>query len=294
MSIPRKRLKKKTSLPGDLPRVKRQVPRWVKEAADRAEARAKSGKPLVRERPDYTPEDLADVPVDKYILDEVKPKRRRLLGKVPVPRKHSYSRTPSTTRVLRLASTYDPDYHPKVAAEMIANGAFERDLCVKFGITKPVLDLWMAQYPEFAAACVITREASLADHRVERSVYEMANGYTVPETKVFVHKGEVIKVNIDKFIPKDINAAKYWLMNRDPTKWGKGTDSNTNSDALPAININMIRGMSTEQLKHTMEVLKQIMSPQQALGRLDEDMKSINDEPEVVDAEFTEEKKDDA
>lgn len=284
MSIPRKRLKKKINgtIVGELPRKKKETPEWVKRAADRAERRARGEleEPERQPRPDpiVDEDSLGPILDPEEVLDE--------------PIKEPSVRTSSTKSghhraAMRLASTYDPEYHPKAAAEMVLNGATERDLVVAFQITSTVLRMWMTQYPEFAAACTITREASLADERVARSVYEMANGYTIPETKVFVYKGEVIKVPIRKYVPKDINAAKYWLMNRDPTRWGKTGDSApSDGGSLGSININMIRGMTTEQIRQTMAVLKQVMAPNTTLGRLDQ--MNINNDAEVLEGEFAE------
>lgn len=286
MSLPRKRLKNKTEgvkkangEHHDLPRKKKQTPAWVKAAADRAEKRSQGDDPWQDppkpSRVRMKPERLEDEPEPATpIVPEAPPKSRSSLS--------GFHRS-----LIKMAATYDPEYHPKAAAEMVLHGATERDLIVAFQITKTVLSMWLAQHPEFAASCSITKQAALADERVVRSVYEMANGYTLPETKVFVHKGEVIKVPVTKHIPKDINAAKYWLMNRDPTRWGKSTDNSSSNDGLPAsINIQMIRGMTTEQIRQTMSVLKQVMQPNNTLSRLDE--MNINNDAEVLEGEFAE------
>lgn len=278
---------------GSLPYVKkRQVPEWVKRAADRAERRARGEDPWEEERKPLRVRvvDIPDPPLD----DEEKPmepkrkiERRRLIGSKPRREEKLPTRTIDRTSAM-LASTYDPEYHPKRAAELVLNGATDRDLIVEFHINRTVLSRWMTQYPEFAAACKISREASLADARVERSVYEMANGYYVPAVKIMQYKGEVIKVPYKKYIPKDLNAAKYWLINRDPANWGRGAESSQNNDdkTPTTINVNMLRSMSTEQLHNVLQVLKGLMSPNQALGRLDQ-MK-INNDDMIEDAEVIE------
>jgi len=77
-------------------------------------------------------------------------------------------------------------------------------------------------------------------------------------------------------------------MNRDPANWGRGAESSqSNDDKTPTtINVNMLRSMSTEQLHNVLQVLKGLMSPNQALGRLDQ-MK-INNDDMIEDAEVVE------
>lgn len=284
MAIARKRLKKAN---GALPR-KRETPAWVKEAADRAEALSKGEDPYKEPVRARRKKQIVESPPPLEEKKEPKRKveRKRMIGSTTKNVIASVS-TPNKT-TMRLAATYDPETYPERAAQLVLNGATDRDLAVEFQVTGTVLRSWMNQYPEFAAACIISKDASLADAKVERSVYEMANGYSIPAVKIMHYKGEVIKVPYRKHIPKDINAAKYWLMNRDPTKWGRGSDSNNNNDdkTPSAINVNMIRGMNTEQLRQMVQVLKSVMSPNQALSRLDE-MKTINNDM-VLDAEVEE------
>ena len=104
----------------------------------------------------------------------------------------------------------------------------------------------------------------------------MANGYEQEATKVVVIEGEVRKVRYKEQIPKSITAAKFWAVNRDRENWGKDPERSDGSGGsggsgtmANVMNINLIKGMSTEQLRQTMQVLRQIMTPNPTLRRLD-------------------------
>lgn len=187
----------------------------------------------------------------------------------------THRRTRSTTKSGNhhfkiLLESYRPDY-PEKAAKLVLNGAVERDLIAYFQVTKKVFDIWQAMYPEFAAALAISKEASLADQRVERSVYQMALGYNVEAEKIMNYRGQVIRAKYQEHIPANINAAKFWLINRDPQKWGRDPEKvNSELSAKPSVlNVNMIKGMSTDQLRQLLQVLKAMLTPTPTLSRID-------------------------
>jgi len=60
---------------------------------------------------------------------------------------------------------------------------------------------------------------SSADDRVERSLYERANGYTHVEDKIFMHEGQPVIVPTKKHYPPDTTAGIFWLKNRRAEDW---------------------------------------------------------------------------
>lgn len=58
-----------------------------------------------------------------------------------------------------------------------------------------------------------------ADAQIERSLYERAKGYSHPEDKIFVDKGEPVIVPTTKHYPPDTTAMIFWLKNRQPERW---------------------------------------------------------------------------
>jgi hypothetical protein len=57
--------------------------------------------------------------------------------------------------------------------------------------------------------------------RVERSLYERANGYSYDAVKIFMPAGskQPVVVHYTEHCPPDVGAAFIWLKNRDPDRW---------------------------------------------------------------------------
>jgi hypothetical protein len=60
-----------------------------------------------------------------------------------------------------------------------------------------------------------------ADKRVERSLYERANGYSYDAVKIFMPAGakKPVYAPYVEHVPPDTTAAIFWLKNRDPAQW---------------------------------------------------------------------------
>ena len=58
-----------------------------------------------------------------------------------------------------------------------------------------------------------------ADARVERSLYERANGYSHESEEVFCAFGKVTRVSIVKHYPPDPLSCIFWLKNRKPNEY---------------------------------------------------------------------------
>jgi len=56
---------------------------------------------------------------------------------------------------------------------------------------------------------------------VERSLYQLANGYNYDAVKVFMPAGakQPVIVHYTEHCPRDVGAAFIWLKNRDPERW---------------------------------------------------------------------------
>jgi hypothetical protein len=57
--------------------------------------------------------------------------------------------------------------------------------------------------------------------RVERSLYERANGYNYEAVKIFMPAGskQPVVVHYIEHLPPDPTSAMFWLKNRDPDNW---------------------------------------------------------------------------
>lgn len=103
------------------------------------------------------------------------------------------------------------------AKALATNGATAWEIARALGVTKSTIYDWAAAYPEFSDALRVGRE--IADNRVERSLYERAVGYEFDAVKIMSYEGSVIVEPYVEHVPPDPNAAKFWLMNRQPDKW---------------------------------------------------------------------------
>jgi len=228
---------------------------WVKRLADKAEQTSKDKKAR---------KGLYEKPEFDTLEEDVVP--------ITMPEKPT-AYIPGKKRMsVKLATTYQPDY-PKRVADMVLNGATERDVIVALGITRQVFRMWCIEHAEFAASLAIGANAALADERVKRALYEMAVGYEMPATKIMNVEGEIRKVKYIEQVPKNAKAAMHWLANRDPLNWGKDPDR-VPDGVGDVINIKTLRSLPIEKIRQVLEVVRGIMKPGVQLQRLD-----------VVDAE---------
>lgn len=250
---------------------------WVERAADKAEKTSKDKKSRRYGDDDAVPE--FDTPPGADEVEIVEP-----VPMIMPERRYSATVDVARTRHAKtevLDHTYQPHY-PKQVAEMVLNGATETDVIVALGITRTVFKMWCVKHAEFAAALRISSDLSLADERVKRSLYEMAVGYEMPAVKIVVAEGEVKAVPYTEQVAKNFNAAKHWLAQRDPKNWGKGADSPFDDAGVGSvINVKNLRGLTTDQLKEVLGVIRNIMQPAVELKRLD----AAPVEAEVVDGD---------
>jgi hypothetical protein len=77
----------------------------------------------------------------------------------------------------------------------------------------------MNNYPEFSEAIRVGKDT--ANKRVERLLYERANGYSYDAVKIFMPAGskQPVVVHYVERCPPEVAAAFIWLKNRDPERW---------------------------------------------------------------------------
>jgi hypothetical protein len=114
-------------------------------------------------------------------------------------------------------------------------GSTYKDVADFLSVTESKIRTWMKKYPDFASAMV--EGADIADADVTHALYKRATGYTHPEDKVFVYKGEVTVVPTIKHYPPDTAAIQFWLQARQRDKWAKPEDRQPDDQA---INFNVI------------------------------------------------------
>jgi hypothetical protein len=96
-------------------------------------------------------------------------------------------------------------------------GKTDKEIAELTGIGKSTIELWKKTYPEFLDALKTAKDNP--DDLVEASLFNLAQGYSCKETKVFCAFGKVTTVDIIKHYPPDVTACIFWLKNRRPERW---------------------------------------------------------------------------
>ena len=119
-------------------------------------------------------------------------------------------------------------------------GATNPQICEALSISGGRLERWMQDYPDFKQA--YDAGGVEANAFVAQSLYKRARGYKVKEAKIATHEGVVTDVvYVDKEIPPDVHAIKWWLRNKARTEWNDEQRVHVN-------NINSDSGLSEEEL----------------------------------------------
>lgn len=130
---------------------------------------------------------------------------------------------------------YLPEY-AKIAEKVYARlHATDKDVAAILSVSVSTIVKWTKENPDFAEARA--RGKSVADDKVEASLFQRAIGYSHPEEKVFCNQGEVTKVETTKHYPPDATAMIFWLKNRRPQAWRERHDVNHDGNVQVSIEI---------------------------------------------------------
>ena len=114
-------------------------------------------------------------------------------------------------------SLFRPEYI-LIARAMARVGAIDEEIADELGINRETFHNWKKTFPELANAVRAAKEVS--DDRVERSLYQRANGYSHPAVKVFMTRdGKTVEHKYIEHYPPDVTACLFWLKNRRPDRW---------------------------------------------------------------------------
>lgn len=114
-------------------------------------------------------------------------------------------------------SGYSAAKHDVLVMELGKKGLGRALIAKELGISMPTLDDWRKKHKSFSDAYDVGRK--LADEVVVGALFKRAVGCSHPDTHVSTFEGEVTLTPLEKHYPPDVNAAKFWLMNRDPKTW---------------------------------------------------------------------------
>lgn len=97
-------------------------------------------------------------------------------------------------------------------------GMSSRQIAKIVGINQCTISLWTKENKNFAVD--LERCRMNANQMVENAMFQAAIGFECDEEKVFCNKfGNIVSKTIRKQFPPDITAAKFWSVNRDPSRW---------------------------------------------------------------------------
>jgi hypothetical protein len=96
-----------------------------------------------------------------------------------------------------------------------------------FNVSVETWHSWKKKNPVFFKA--LKGWKAVADDRVERALYERALGYEWEEEAVVYDsvKKRNVKIRIEKRLPPDVPACRYWLGNRRPQQWREKMEVDT-------------------------------------------------------------------
>lgn len=96
-------------------------------------------------------------------------------------------------------------------------GLIDEQIAIMLGIAVSTYYLWLNEHPEFSEA--LKRGQTNPGARTKNTLYQRANGMTVPEEKVFLHEGQPVKVQTWRYIPPSDTALIFWLCNKLPEEF---------------------------------------------------------------------------
>lgn len=106
----------------------------------------------------------------------------------------------------------------RTAGLLAVRGFSEEEIAEAFGVGLAEVNIWEREYPDFKEC--LSRVKEVQDSAVERSLYNIATGYSHPAVDIKVDKdGIVTRTPYIEHYPPNLGACKEWLHNRQPDRW---------------------------------------------------------------------------
>lgn len=120
-------------------------------------------------------------------------------------------------------SRFVSTYHVPWAKSLARRGLTVEEIAKEIGVAKSTFCKWVSENQELSDA--LNEGRSIADSKVEDSLYRRAIGFKITERKTIVsaekdgsQKPARIEV-LERDVPPDTTACIYWLKNRRPVEW---------------------------------------------------------------------------
>lgn len=123
-----------------------------------------------------------------------------------------------------LSSVFDSDnrgkYRPefaKIAYNIALLGGTPERLAATLSVSEQTIYNWLNTHPEFQIAWVGGKD--FADAEVAKALFKKALGYQITVEDFKVYKGDLVPYDKTVIVEPDVNAQKFWLINRQPNDW---------------------------------------------------------------------------
>ncbi|MBD2752613.1 terminase [Spirosoma sp. BT704] len=113
---------------------------------------------------------------------------------------------------------YQPEY-ARLVYHYCLLGAVDQQLAEFFSISLRTLHHWKKRHVEFSES--VKAGKSIADAKVAKALYQLAIGYSHPDTYISVYNGQVVLTPTIKHYPPNVTAAIFWLKNRQSAHWSE-------------------------------------------------------------------------
>lgn len=122
-----------------------------------------------------------------------------------------------TTRKALQAARLSPNFI-RTAGILAVKGFSDQEIAEAFGVGLAEVKTWEREYPDFKET--LSRCKDVQDAMVERSLFNIATGYSHPAVDIKVDKdGITYRTPYIEHIPPNLGACKEWLHNRQPERW---------------------------------------------------------------------------
>lgn len=129
-------------------------------------------------------------------------------------------------------TTYKPEY-AKLAQDYCERGLTDWEISRIIGCEVKAISEWRAKHSEFADA--LKSGKTVADERVERSLYSRAVGYHFDAVKIFNDKDTgIVYAPYVEHVPPDTTACIFWLKNRRRDLWRDKHEFDLNDRSDPS------------------------------------------------------------
>jgi hypothetical protein len=131
---------------------------------------------------------------------------------------HPFGDHPPATKAPKPGQVHLSPNFIRTAGILAVRGFSNQEIAEAFGVGLSEVKLWEREYPDFKEC--LSRCKDMQDHVVERSLYNVATGYSYPAVDIKVDKdGIVTRTPYIEHVPPNVPAIKEWLHNRLPDKW---------------------------------------------------------------------------